>query len=128
MMSSSGPAVYAFGDSITQGVKGAARSNMIESNNGPTFITTARKTGAFVRIVLEHSLFSKNDWSDSHYPLTFTACAHLVMTPSAGFVRYWIPILIFGGTAGSMESSQAKPLGTMPVTCSFPCAAVKRAS
>jgi beta-ribofuranosylaminobenzene 5'-phosphate synthase len=50
-LSSFGPAVYAIGDSDMRAMEGAARSFMNESTVGTTLITTARNTGACVRVV-----------------------------------------------------------------------------
>ncbi|PKG32518.1 beta-ribofuranosylaminobenzene 5'-phosphate synthase [Methanoregula sp.] len=50
-MSSFGPAVYAFGDTNMMSVERAARSFMDESFGGTTIITSARNSGAGVRVV-----------------------------------------------------------------------------
>jgi beta-ribofuranosylaminobenzene 5'-phosphate synthase len=49
-MSSFGPAVYAIGDTDMRGIEQAARSYMDEHAGGTTLITSARNTGAQVRV------------------------------------------------------------------------------
>jgi beta-ribofuranosylaminobenzene 5'-phosphate synthase len=50
-LSSFGPAVYAIGDTDMRAVERAAQSFMQKSLGGKTLITTARNTGALVRVV-----------------------------------------------------------------------------
>jgi Predicted archaeal sugar kinases len=50
-MSSFGPAVYAIGDTDMREIEQAARSYMDERAGGTTLITSARNTGAQVRVV-----------------------------------------------------------------------------
>ena len=50
-LSSFGPAVYAIGDTNMGSIETAARSFMEESGGGTTILTTARNTGAAVRVV-----------------------------------------------------------------------------
>jgi len=50
-LSSFGPAVYAIGDTGLSSIEQAARSFMKESGGGTTVITTARNSGAEVRVV-----------------------------------------------------------------------------
>jgi len=50
-LSSFGPAVYAIGDTGLSSIEQAARSFMKESGGGTTLVTTARNSGAEVRVV-----------------------------------------------------------------------------
>jgi beta-ribofuranosylaminobenzene 5'-phosphate synthase len=50
-LSSFGPTVYAIGDTGMTGIEQAAQKFMKESGGGTTFITTARNSGAIVRVV-----------------------------------------------------------------------------
>jgi beta-ribofuranosylaminobenzene 5'-phosphate synthase len=50
-LSSFGPTVYAVGDTGMSGIEMAAQQFMKEGGGGTTFITAARNTGAFVRVV-----------------------------------------------------------------------------
>jgi beta-ribofuranosylaminobenzene 5'-phosphate synthase len=49
-LSSFGPAIYAIGDTGMTALEQAARSFMDEHGGGTTFITTARNSGATVRV------------------------------------------------------------------------------
>jgi beta-ribofuranosylaminobenzene 5'-phosphate synthase len=49
-MSSFGPTVYAISDTGMRGIEHAARSFMEEYGGGTTIITSARNSGAFVRV------------------------------------------------------------------------------
>ena len=50
-MSSFGPVLYAFGDTGIREIEQAARSHMDETGGGTTIVTSARNTGAAVRVV-----------------------------------------------------------------------------
>ena len=49
-LSSFGPTLYAIGDTGMQEIERAAQSSMLEMGGGSTYITSARNSGAAVRI------------------------------------------------------------------------------